>query len=185
MSLSRTFFKSSFELLFQKPPEYTHLKAFGCLCFPCLSSYRTNKLEFKSNIIIKYYKNEEMKRENFRTAILFGVFLVIIIITGCVNNDGAEKLNQSDVQQAPTSNTSNETEEANISSVVLSNNSERDKNADEHNDLGISLYNSGRYEEAEVEYRKAIEINPKHAKYTARSFFSCIINRRIFYLVFV
>ena len=48
MPLSRTSLKSSFELLFQKPPEYTHLKVFGCLCFPCLSSYRMNKLEFKS-----------------------------------------------------------------------------------------------------------------------------------------
>ncbi|OMO73140.1 Integrase, catalytic core [Corchorus capsularis] len=40
--------KSPFEVLFQKQPNYSKLKIFGCLCFPWLKPYATSKLEPKS-----------------------------------------------------------------------------------------------------------------------------------------
>ena len=35
-------------MLFHKPPDLTHLKTFGCLCFPLLQPYNTHKLEPRS-----------------------------------------------------------------------------------------------------------------------------------------
>lgn len=34
--------------LFGTNPNYAFLKSFGCLCFPCLRSYNSHKLEFRS-----------------------------------------------------------------------------------------------------------------------------------------
>lgn len=39
---------SPFEALLHKPPDYHHLRAFGCLCFPCLRPYRQHKLDYRS-----------------------------------------------------------------------------------------------------------------------------------------
>ena len=39
---------SPWEKLFQKPPDLTHLKTFGCLCFPYLRPYNTHKLQPRS-----------------------------------------------------------------------------------------------------------------------------------------
>lgn len=41
--------KSPLEALFQRSPEYSKLRVFGCKCFPCLCPYRTNKLDVKSS----------------------------------------------------------------------------------------------------------------------------------------
>uniref|UniRef100_A0A2N9GG32 Integrase catalytic domain-containing protein n=1 Tax=Fagus sylvatica TaxID=28930 RepID=A0A2N9GG32_FAGSY len=40
--------KTPWELLFHKPPDLTHLKTFGCLCFPLLRPYNTHKLQPRS-----------------------------------------------------------------------------------------------------------------------------------------
>lgn len=40
-------YKSPYELLFQKPPDYTHLKPFGCLCY--ISSNPTDKFSPRSH----------------------------------------------------------------------------------------------------------------------------------------
>jgi transposase InsO family protein len=37
--------KSPWEMLFHKPPDLTHLKTFGCVCFPYLRPYNTHKLQ--------------------------------------------------------------------------------------------------------------------------------------------
>jgi histone deacetylase 1/2 len=37
-----------FQLLFGAPPSYTHLRVFGCLCFPNQSSTAANKLSARS-----------------------------------------------------------------------------------------------------------------------------------------
>jgi transposase InsO family protein len=39
---------SPWEKLFHKPPDLTHLKTFGCLCFPYLRPYNTHKLQPRS-----------------------------------------------------------------------------------------------------------------------------------------
>ncbi|PKU60279.1 Retrovirus-related Pol polyprotein from transposon TNT 1-94 [Dendrobium catenatum] len=36
--------KSPYQLLYQRPPAYNHLKIFGCLCYPWLKPYSTSKL---------------------------------------------------------------------------------------------------------------------------------------------
>lgn len=52
--------KSLFELLFKKPPNYQHLHAFGCLCFPWLKPYTTNKLQPRSQpCIFLGYSNSQ------------------------------------------------------------------------------------------------------------------------------
>jgi len=50
--------KSPFELLFQKPPDYTFLKSFGCECWPYLRPYNSNKMAFRSQscVFIGYSK---------------------------------------------------------------------------------------------------------------------------------
>ena len=40
--------KTPWEMLFHKPPDLTHLKTFGCLCFPLLRPYNTHKLQPRS-----------------------------------------------------------------------------------------------------------------------------------------
>ena len=35
-------------MLFHKPPDITHLKTFGCLCFPYIRPYNTHKLQPRS-----------------------------------------------------------------------------------------------------------------------------------------
>jgi hypothetical protein len=40
--------KSPLEVLFHKPPDYSLLKVFGCLCWPCLRPYTSHKLDFRS-----------------------------------------------------------------------------------------------------------------------------------------
>lgn len=39
---------SPFSLLYNKSPSYSHLRVFGCLCFPNLRPYNKNKFAFKS-----------------------------------------------------------------------------------------------------------------------------------------
>ena len=41
-------YQSPIQLLFHKAPNYTHLRIFGCLCFPSLRPYTTNKLSYRS-----------------------------------------------------------------------------------------------------------------------------------------
>ena len=41
-------YQSPIQLLFHKAPNYTHLHIFGCLCFPSLKPYMTNKLSYRS-----------------------------------------------------------------------------------------------------------------------------------------
>ncbi|PKU73211.1 Retrovirus-related Pol polyprotein from transposon TNT 1-94 [Dendrobium catenatum] len=36
--------RSPYQILYQKPPAYNHLKIFGCLCYPWLRPYSTSKL---------------------------------------------------------------------------------------------------------------------------------------------
>lgn len=36
-----------YQILFQKPPTYSHLKVFGCTCFPNLKPYNSHKLQFR------------------------------------------------------------------------------------------------------------------------------------------
>ena len=42
-------FQSPFEVLYNKIPDYKFLKSFGCLCYPFLRPYNSNKLEFRSS----------------------------------------------------------------------------------------------------------------------------------------
>ena len=41
-------YQSPIQLLFHKALNYTHLRIFGCLCFPSLRPYMTNKLSYRS-----------------------------------------------------------------------------------------------------------------------------------------
>ena len=41
--------KSPYEVLFDKPPDYNRLHAFGCLCFPWLRPYTKHKLQNRSS----------------------------------------------------------------------------------------------------------------------------------------
>jgi len=52
--------ESPFSKLFGKPPNYTVLRSFGCLCFPLLRPYTTHKLSFRSKpcIFIGYCANQ-------------------------------------------------------------------------------------------------------------------------------
>ena len=51
--------ESPFSKLFKKSPDYTNLKAFGCLCYPLLRPYANHKLSFRSKpcIFIGYDGN--------------------------------------------------------------------------------------------------------------------------------
>lgn len=41
-------FISPYQALFRTVPDYAHLKSFGCACFPLLTPYNKNKLQFRS-----------------------------------------------------------------------------------------------------------------------------------------
>jgi len=41
--------RSLFDCLFQRSPDYTFLRTFGCLCFPFLRPYNNHKLDFRSS----------------------------------------------------------------------------------------------------------------------------------------
>ena len=45
-------YQSPIQLLFHKAPNYTHLHIFGCLCFPSLRPYMTNKLSHKGYLCL-------------------------------------------------------------------------------------------------------------------------------------
>lgn len=40
--------KSPYEMLFGKPPDYSHLRLFGCACYPYLVPYNKHKLEART-----------------------------------------------------------------------------------------------------------------------------------------
>jgi hypothetical protein len=44
--------RSPFETLFQKSPDYTFLRVFGCACWPCLRPYNCHKLDYRSKTCI-------------------------------------------------------------------------------------------------------------------------------------
>jgi hypothetical protein len=44
--------KSSFEILYNKIPDYRFMRVFGCACWPNLRPYRINKLNFRSKTCI-------------------------------------------------------------------------------------------------------------------------------------
>ncbi|KAM1697211.1 hypothetical protein ACFXTN_028649 [Malus domestica] len=44
--------KSPFEALYNSPPKLDHLRVFGCVCYPSLKPYRSNKLESKTSACI-------------------------------------------------------------------------------------------------------------------------------------
>jgi hypothetical protein len=52
--------KSPCSKLFKKQPDYTFLRAFGCLCYPLLQPYAHNKLSFRSKpcIFLGYGSNQ-------------------------------------------------------------------------------------------------------------------------------
>jgi hypothetical protein len=53
--------ESPLSKLFHHPPDYSILRAFGCLCYPLLRPYATHKLSFRSKpcIFIGYGSNEK------------------------------------------------------------------------------------------------------------------------------
>lgn len=38
--------KSSFEFLYQRTPDYSFLRVFGCMCYPFLRPYNNHKMDF-------------------------------------------------------------------------------------------------------------------------------------------
>jgi len=53
--------ESPFSKLMKKDPDYTLLRAFGCLCYPLLRPYASHKLSFRSKpcIFIGYGGNQK------------------------------------------------------------------------------------------------------------------------------
>ena len=53
--------KSPCEMLFHTPPDLTHLKSFGCQCFPLLTPYTTHKLYLETNpcVFLDYPTNSK------------------------------------------------------------------------------------------------------------------------------
>lgn len=41
--------KTPFKLLFHKIPNYSHLKVFGCVCYPCLRPYNDHKHNYRTS----------------------------------------------------------------------------------------------------------------------------------------
>ena len=54
-------YKSPFEVLFHKTPDYSIFKPFGCLCYPYLRPYTKTKLEFRSTPCIFLGYNTKYK----------------------------------------------------------------------------------------------------------------------------
>ena len=46
-SLSTLSFKSPYEILFLRTPDYSRIRILGCRCFPCLRDYRKHKFDVK------------------------------------------------------------------------------------------------------------------------------------------
>nr|KYP55171.1 Retrovirus-related Pol polyprotein from transposon TNT 1-94 [Cajanus cajan] len=42
-------YQSPFRILYQKDPSYSHLRVFGCLCYPLIPSTTINKLQPRSS----------------------------------------------------------------------------------------------------------------------------------------
>ena len=72
------FMSSAFEKLFRHPPNLSKLQIFGCLCYPWLRPYSSNKLEPKSIpcVILEYsltqnaykcYDTKKLKNVDFKT----------------------------------------------------------------------------------------------------------------------
>ena len=53
-------------MIYSVRPEYGFLKAYGCLCFPCLRDYNRHKLSMRSTpcTFIRYAQNQDI---NFST----------------------------------------------------------------------------------------------------------------------
>lgn len=45
-------FDNPYHKLFHKSPQFDFLRTFGCACFPCLRSYNTHKLQFRSKMCV-------------------------------------------------------------------------------------------------------------------------------------
>lgn len=46
--MSTLSFKSPYEVLFLRTPDYSGIRILGCRCFPCLRDYRKHKFDVKS-----------------------------------------------------------------------------------------------------------------------------------------
>jgi hypothetical protein len=56
--------KSSFEFLYEKLPDYSSLRVFGCVCFVSLPSYKRNELEPQSQLC--YFLSYGISQKGFR-----------------------------------------------------------------------------------------------------------------------
>lgn len=56
-------FQSPLKILYQKDPSYTHLRVFGCLCFPLVPSTNIHKLQARSSpcVFLGYPSNHQLQ----------------------------------------------------------------------------------------------------------------------------